>query len=103
MTKECKSCQKNIDLKENKCPHCGAYQGGWFSRSYVLIGIMILIIFLALLGGIKHFTSLNQEQAEETQPTPTTVRHDNSGAGANTQEDNSGENHFNRALQHFGL
>ena len=103
MTKKCKWCQRDIDIKLKKCSHCGSDQRNWFSRHYVITGVIIIIIVLMLLGGIKHVTSSTQEQVDQNQPTPTITRHDNSGAGTNTQEDNSGENHFNRALQHFGL
>ena len=71
-------------------------------KKVLLLVVVIIIVVLGVLGGIKYFTSSNQEQVEQDQPIPTSVRHDNSGAGANTQDD-SGENHFNRALQHFGL
>ena len=64
---------------------------------------MILIVILALIGGIKHFSSVNQEQVED-QPTPTSVRHDNSGAGSSTEDNTSPiQEHMQRGLHIWGF
>ena len=60
-----------------------------------------------LAGGfmIKEHLSANdsnQIQTEQSDVMPTPVRHDNSGAGAST-DDNPVQDHFQRAVQHLGL
>ena len=103
MIKKCKSCQKQIDPKGIKCAHCGADQRNWFNRHTILVGIVIVVI-LGILGGIKYFSSANQEQVLQDQPTPTSVRHDNSGAGSSTDDNtNPIQEHMQRGLQHLGL
>lgn len=49
MTKKCKSCQSEIDIKAKKCPKCRADQRGWFKRHPILTGLLILI-FIGIIG-----------------------------------------------------
>lgn len=55
--KKCKGCQKEIDAKASKCPHCQTDQRSWFMRHKVLtvlggiIGFFILIGIIAATGG----------------------------------------------------
>lgn len=55
--KKCKGCQKEIDAKATKCPHCQTDQRNWFMRHKVLtvlgaiIALFILIGIIAASGG----------------------------------------------------
>lgn len=42
--KKCKSCQKEIDEKATKCPHCQSDQRNWFRKHPVLTVILALIV-----------------------------------------------------------
>lgn len=51
--KKCKSCQKEIDAKAKKCPHCQSDQRIWFARHPILTGILglfVIIIVLSITG-----------------------------------------------------
>lgn len=71
-------------------------------KRFLLITGIVAVIILGKFGGIKYFTSSNQEQIVQNQPTPTAIRHDNSGAGS-TEENSPIQDHMQRALQHLGL
>lgn len=101
MIKKCKSCQKEVDPKGIKCPHRGTNQRNWFNRYTNFIGIVI-VVTLRIIGGFRYFTSSNQMQVVQNQPTPTPSSHDNSGAGS-TEENSPIQDHIQRALQHLGF
>jgi hypothetical protein len=44
MTKKCKSCQSDIDVKTKKCPHCQTDQRNWIARHPVLTGLLVLLV-----------------------------------------------------------
>jgi hypothetical protein len=48
--KKCKGCQKEIDIKAKKCPHCQTDQRNWFMRHKILTGIGGIIGFFILVG-----------------------------------------------------
>ncbi len=50
MTKKCKSCQTDIDVKAKKCPNCQADQRNWIARHPILTGILVLIL-IGIIGG----------------------------------------------------
>ncbi len=50
--KKCKSCQKEIDVKASKCPHCQADQRGWAKKHPILTGIIVLIIVFGVIGAM---------------------------------------------------
>jgi len=64
--KKCKACQKEIDDKAKKCPHCQTDQRGWFRRHLILTGILGLVIFLIVIGVI------GSKQSSTTTTTTTT-------------------------------
>ncbi len=47
--KKCKSCQKEIDSKATKCPHCQTDQRNWFIRHKFLTAILV-IIFIVIVS-----------------------------------------------------
>lgn len=47
--KKCKSCQKQIDDKATKCPHCRTDQRSWFKRHPILTGILVLFV-IGIIG-----------------------------------------------------
>lgn len=57
--KKCTSCQKEIDSKATKCPHCQTDQRSWFRRHKIMTGILglfgliILIIIISAASGSK--------------------------------------------------
>jgi len=79
--KKCKSCQKEIDDKAKKCPHCHSDQRNWFLKHKVLTGIL-LIIFIGIISntsGKKENTNQNtqsntQEQTLKETPTPIIIK-----------------------------
>jgi len=42
--KKCKSCQKEIDDKAKKCPHCQADQRNWFVKHKIITVILALVL-----------------------------------------------------------
>lgn len=50
--KKCKSCQKEIDIKATRCPHCRADQRGWMKRHPILTGLLGIIVFFIVVGAI---------------------------------------------------
>jgi hypothetical protein len=48
--KKCKGCQKEIDAKASKCPHCQTDQRSWFMRHKVLTVLGGIIAFFILIG-----------------------------------------------------
>lgn len=48
--KKCKGCQKEIDPKAKKCPHCQTDQRNWFMRHKILTVIGGIIAFFILIG-----------------------------------------------------
>ncbi len=48
--KKCKACQKEIDLKATKCPHCQTELRAWPARHPILTGIIGLFVFFLLVG-----------------------------------------------------
>ena len=67
---------------------------------YWVVGITTVTVILV---GVLLWQNNQSTVIEETSvsPSPTSMRHDNSGAGA-TQE-NPLQEHFDRAMQHLGL
>lgn len=61
--KKCKSCQKEIDSKATKCPHCQSDQRNWFMKHKVPTVILVLIV-LSVIG--------NSAKTEKSSPTPST-------------------------------
>ncbi len=63
--KKCKGCQKEIDAKATKCPHCQTDQRNWLMRHKILtvlagiIGLFILIGILAASGNKGNSNSSN--------------------------------------------
>ncbi len=53
MTKKCKSCQTDIDVKAKKCPNCRADQRNWFGRHPFITGIVALIIIFGVIGAVS--------------------------------------------------
>src|SRR5437899_1231891 len=106
MAKKCKLCQKDVATKATKCPYCQTEQRNWLSSHPIMTGICALILVLGLLGIVhivsKNADSSNQASSEQSQPTPSIVRHDNSGAGADTGNNSVIQEHMQHALQHFG-
>jgi len=52
--KKCKSCQKEIDNKAKKCPHCRTDQRNWFLKHPIVTGLLVLFIlgiFISAIGG----------------------------------------------------
>ena len=69
---------------------------------YWVIGITIAVVIL--VGGfilLQNNQSTVIEETNSVSPSSTTVRHDNSGAGAS--QENPLQEHFDRAMQHLGL
>ncbi len=65
--KKCKGCQKEIDSKATKCPHCHTDQRNWFMRHKILTGILgfialIIIISIASSGGTDTKTASEANQ-----------------------------------------
>ncbi len=48
--KKCKGCQKEIDAKATKCPHCQTDQRSWFMRHKILSVLGAIIAFFILIG-----------------------------------------------------
>lgn len=66
--KKCKSCQKEIDEKATKCPHCQTDLRSWFRRHPILSGILILFIigiFAVGSGGSSKPESPSVVETEE--------------------------------------
>jgi len=68
--KKCKSCQKEIDAKAKKCPHCQTDQRNWFLRHPILTGLLILLV-IGLIGsmvgaGTQNTTTQSDNQTEKT-------------------------------------
>lgn len=81
MTKKCKSCQKEIDQKATRCPHCRADQRGWFRRHPILTGLMVLIV-VGVIGsaassggnsGQSGNTDSKTAQTQEKEQEPTAI------------------------------
>lgn len=68
---------------------------------YWVVGITTVIVILVGVLLWQNNQSTVIEETNSISPSPTTVRHDNSGAGA-TQE-NPLQEHFDRAMQHLGI
>lgn len=65
--KKCKSCQKEIDDKAKKCPHCQTDQRIWFARHPILTTILaIIVIGLLGSGASDKSPSANSENASPT-------------------------------------
>src|SRR2546430_15617005 len=74
MTKKCKSCQTDIDVKAKKCPNCQADQRNWIARHPILTGIFVLIL-IGIIGGAigssspKKVGTTDQTNNQGTTPT----------------------------------
>lgn len=70
--KKCKGCQKEIDAKASKCPHCQTDQRSWFMRHKVLtvlggiIGFFILIGIIAANGGDDNSSGSENGSTKDT-------------------------------------
>lgn len=74
--KKCKDCQKEIDEKATKCPHCRSDQRNWFMKHKITSVILILILFgiFGSMGGSKSGTPATTETAKKIQePTKITA------------------------------
>jgi hypothetical protein len=82
--KKCKSCLSEIDSKAKKCAKCGTDQRNWFGRHKILTGILVVIIFFAIVGstGSKNGTtdtnsstsnSQTASPSSKSEPTATSV------------------------------
>jgi len=77
--KKCKACQKEIDDKAKKCPHCRTDQRNWFARHLILTGILglfvlIIVISVAGSGGKKtgeQTTATETKTVSENKPIET--------------------------------
>lgn len=78
--KTCKSCQKQIDEKAKKCPHCRADQRNWFRRHPILTVLLVLVVIgiIGSIGGSKNSSNTQtannnaqatQQKQEVQQPT----------------------------------
>lgn len=47
--KKCKDCQKEIDPKATKCPHCQTDQRNWFMKHKITTFVLVLIL-LSIIG-----------------------------------------------------
>src|SRR5437588_12425437 len=65
MTKKCKSCQSDIDVKAKKCPHCQADQRNWFARHPILTGLVILFV-IGLIGAAGSSSSTSSSASNAT-------------------------------------
>lgn len=72
--KKCKSCQKEIDAKANKCPYCRTDQQNWFMKHPILTGLLALFI-IGLIGssGNKNSSSSQNKTLSTVQPSPTSI------------------------------
>lgn len=71
--KKCKSCQKEIDSKATKCPHCQSDQRNWFMKHKITTVILVIIVLAMASGnsGTKtqnQQTGANQKAAESKSP-----------------------------------
>lgn len=69
--KKCKSCQKEIDEKAKKCPHCQSDQRNWFGRHKILTGIIIVIIVFGIIGTVGGNKDTNSATSSTTGTQPT--------------------------------
>ncbi len=77
--KKCKSCQKEIDKKAKKCPHCQTDQRNWFAR-HPIITIILVLIVIGMIGSsgnkgnvntqstTKNNTVANEKPTEQPKP-----------------------------------
>jgi hypothetical protein len=63
--KKCKACQKEVDPKATKCPHCQTDLRNWFQKHPILTA---LIIFFAI-GFISSNADKNKESFKNTKVT----------------------------------
>jgi hypothetical protein len=60
--KKCKSCQKEIDPKATKCPHCQSDQRNWFMRHKITTVILVLILIGIASSGSSSKTTTSSTQ-----------------------------------------
>jgi hypothetical protein len=78
MTKKCKSCQTDIDIKAKKCPNCKADQRNWFARHPIITGIVALIVVFGVIGAASGSKSTPSNTSSSTSSST------NSNSNANT-------------------
>src|SRR2546423_1408277 len=83
--KKCKACQKEIDVKASKCPHCQSDQRNWFLRHPILTVLFALIIIGAVGSADNSRTSSQVNTSSNTKNTADTI---NVANEQNKQEDN---------------
>lgn len=70
--KKCKSCQKEIDPKATKCPHCQSDQRNWFMKHKITTAILVIIVIAMASSGGKGTTNSttgsDSKKAESTAP-----------------------------------
>ena len=67
--KKCKACQKDIDDKAKKCPHCQTDQRNWFARHPIMTGLLGLIILVAVVSAFGASGKKDSNQASDSQTT----------------------------------
>jgi hypothetical protein len=68
--KKCKSCQKQIDDKAKKCPHCQSDQRSWFRRHPIitgLIGLFVIGMVISAASGGSDNSSKTNDTANSSQ------------------------------------
>lgn len=71
------------------------------TRNVIIISSVVVVIGVAAWIMLSNNYSQAQNTLDQNSPTPTIIRHDNSGAGS--QDSNPLQEHFNRAVEHLGL
>lgn len=64
--KKCKSCQKEIDDKAKKCPHCRTDQRNFFRRHPILTGLLILVV-IGIIGGSGNKNNSSNQASTSSQ------------------------------------
>ena len=78
--KKCKACQKEIDSKASKCPHCQSDQRNWFMKHKITAVVLVLIVIgIASSGGkststISTSSTSGEVKKEVQQPMKITAR-----------------------------
>ncbi|HUS60136.1 MAG TPA: hypothetical protein VMX76_02020 [Nevskiaceae bacterium] len=83
--KKCKACQKEIDDKATKCPHCQTDLRSWFRRHPILTGLGVFTAFIAIIGMLGSPTK--EESVSTARPETTTEEATTSKPEEKTEEE----------------